>query len=133
MFGAYALRGDDPIFEIIPRGSYQIYRLTQNPVLHSYESRHHEFNRLYKLLGESPEPMVLFDFEQCLAIDSILVSILVDLTYRCRDLDGNAVITNISQELMQMVDSLMQLQPNHKRAKWTLYPNIPAAEMHLPW
>jgi len=133
MSGVYAFSGDDPIFDVTNGEDYFVFRLVGNPIKHSYESKHHEYNRLYKLLGESHEPQLLFDFSSCCVMDSITIGILIDLTHRCRDLGGNAVAAAVADDLQQSFVNLMLLQPNNRRAMWELYPSVEDAVADHPW
>ncbi len=133
MAGTYLFRGDDPIFNVTDEEGYLILRIAERPIDHNYESKQHEYNRLYRTLYTRKNPCVLFDLGQCTMMDSITIGILVKLTTLCRQRAGNAVVAAVAPSVQQSFENLMLLQADKQRATWTMYDTVAQAKAAFPW
>jgi len=133
MSNIYSILGDDPIFIQQDRKECLVLELVADSTSHSYESKQHEYNRIYKMLSEAEKPFLLFEFSQARVLDPIMLGILIELTNRSRALGGNAALSGLTAELDRSLARLMRLQPIHKRASWEIYPELEAAIAAIPW
>ncbi|MCG6157438.1 STAS domain-containing protein [Rubinisphaera margarita] len=133
MAGTYLFRGDDPIFEITDESGYLILHISERPVDHNYESKQHEYNRLYRTLYMRDNPCVLFDLSRCVVMDSITIGILVKLTTLCRQRRGTAVVACVAPNIQESFESLMLLQADKQRATWRMFDTVSEAKAAFPW
>jgi len=122
MTGVYSVRGDEPIFVVEQVSEVFVLQLVANPAAANYRSKQFEYNRLMKVLTESETKHLLFDFRVCQKLDSVSMGIVIALTLRIRELDGNAAICCCSDELSIIVARLNATEPLGQRAEWTHYP-----------
>ena len=133
MSNIYSILGDDPIFILKDRKECLVLELVADSTGHSYESKQHEYNRIYRLLSEAEKPLLLFECSQARVLDPILLGIMIELTNRSRALGGNACLSGLTPELDRSLSRLMRLQPINKRASWEIYPELETAISALPW
>lgn len=115
------MQGDEPIFAIESVGDILILQMVPDPTVSNYVSRQHEYNRLYKQVGDTAGTHVLFDLTGCFMLDSVTIGIMVSLTNRCRQDDGDSILVGISTDIHEMLGRLMLLQPDKKRAMWQTF------------
>ena len=133
MTDRYALRGDEPVFSVEQVDDNLILTMIPDIRSSSYQSRQHEYNRLYRTLGEDGVRYVTFDLTHCILLDSVMVGVLVNLTQRIRNRDGNAILVGMSANIREMLERLMLLQPDNKRAMWPTYATRQEADAAYPW
>jgi len=119
------------LFEVERMEQVTLLRIAPHPFTQRYDDIHHQYNGVMKLMEDHAPPYLAIDFGQCKYIDSILVGTLVQLTHRARELDGNAVLLHLSDQIEEVLRSLMMLES--KNALWLKYDNLEAAIKDLPW
>ena len=121
MSGLNGVQGDRPIFEVEIVGNVRILRVVPDPTVSNYRSRQYEYNRIYKQLDDDPGKHMLVDLTGCVMLDSVTIGILVSLTGRTRQHEGEAILVGVSPDIQEMLARLMLLQPDNKRAMWQTY------------
>jgi hypothetical protein len=96
----------------------------------AYASLQHEYNTVFALLGESVNSL-LFDMVDAPPLDSVVLGMLVGLTHRIRDLNGDAAMCGLSVNAIESLQSLMLLQDKAKRARWHQFPDRNSALLGL--
>jgi anti-anti-sigma regulatory factor len=81
-----------------------------------YAALQHEYNRAFRQLGGVSS--LLFDMSQSPRLESVVVEMMVALTHRIRDVDGDAVMCCLDSKSAVSLQSLMMLQPRNKTARW---------------
>lgn len=122
MTGVYAVRGDEPIFVLEKLSDVLVLKLVEDPALSNYRSKQFEYNRLMKLVGEPGTAALLFDFGDCVNIDSVTMGIVIGLTLRMNESGGQSAMCRCSDELKVAVARLNVSAPFGKCAAWTHYP-----------
>lgn len=122
MVSLHASRGDEPIFHHEIHGKTLVLTIVEDPRCANYGSRQHEYNRIYRDLGEATGTHLLFDLHRCRILDSVTIGILVSLTSLCRSGGGNSAISGISEDVTGMLARLMLLQPDNRRTMWQTFP-----------
>lgn len=107
--------------------------MVEDPTVENQTSKQYEYNSIHRRIGEEDVHSLLVDFSRCRVIDVVLVEMLVALTHRIRDKDGNAVGVGLSNQLAEIVGRLMALQPQGKRAMWANFPTRESAFAAWPW
>jgi len=133
MSDLYALRGDEPVFSVEQVGDIVILTMVADVKSSSYQSMQHEYNRLYGVLGQDQVQYAAFDLTNCVILDSVMVGVLVNLTHRIRDRGGNAILIGMSDHVREVLERLMLLQADNKRAMWTTYATRQEAYEAYPW
>lgn len=124
MTGVYAARGDEPIFVEEQVSDVLILKLIANPARSNYRSKQFEYNRLMRKIGEPDVEHLLFDFADCLNIDSVTVGIVTAMTLHLRQNGGQTVaMCNCDPELRQTITRLVNLEPSNRRTTWPHFPN----------
>ncbi|MFN3159866.1 MAG: STAS domain-containing protein [Rubinisphaera brasiliensis] len=119
------------LFDVERRDNITILHLAPHPFTQRYESIHHEYNVVMKQMEDLSPPYLVFDFSDCRYIDSIMVGTMAQLTRRARTLNGNAVLVHVSNQIEEMLRSLMMLES--RKAAWQKYPSLEDAIADLPW
>lgn len=123
MSGVYSVRGDEPVFVVEQVSGVLILTLIADPAAANYRSKQFEYNRLMKAVSEPEITGLLFDFQICEKLDSVSMGIVIALTLRIRDLDGNAAICGCTDEIAQTVARLNATEPMGRRSEWTHFPS----------
>ena len=121
MSGLNAIQGDSPIFGVEVVDNVFVLKIVSDPTLVNYVSRQHEYNRLYKQFDDATGNHLLFDLSDCIMLDSVTIGIMVSLTRRVRENEGDAIIVAVVPNLNKMLARLMLLQPDNKQATWQTY------------
>ena len=122
MTGVYAVRGDEPIFVVQKVSGVLILKLIADPAASNYRSKQFEYNRMMKLVGEPETSHLLFDFSDCVTVDSVTVGILIALTLRQREFGGQTAMCSCADQIKASVARLNALEPFGRRAAWPHYP-----------
>lgn len=122
MTGVYAVRGDEPIFNVEQVSEVLVLSLVADTAAANYRSKQFEYNRMMKEVGEPTTGHLLFDFRECRKLDSVSMGIVIALTLRMRELGGNAAICCCTGEISQSVAHLNAIEPMGQRTEWTQYP-----------
>jgi hypothetical protein len=133
MSGQLYRAGDEPVFQQQRTGNVLGLSLVENPGDVRYRSLQHEYNCIYRDLLDSGVEHLLFDLSRCRQMDTVIVGMLVAFTHRVRSRDGNAVLVGVTPEVSDMIQRLMLLQPDFKRASWMSFPTQETALAALPW
>jgi anti-anti-sigma regulatory factor len=123
MTGVYAVRGDEPIFVVEKLSDVLIFRLIADPALSNYRSKQFEYNRMMKMLGEPDVNHLLFDFAECVNVDSVTMGIVIALTLRLGESGGGVAMCCCKDEVREAVTCLNAQEPFGRRAAWTHYPS----------
>lgn len=123
MTGVYAARGDEPIFVEERLPGILILRLIADPTASNYRSKQFEYNRLMHEIGQPDVHHLLFDFCDCLMIDSVTVGIVTSMTLHLSQSGGQTAMCSCAPELRQTITRLVSLEPSNKRASWQHFPN----------
>ena len=122
MTGVYAVRGDEPIFVVEELSDVLILKLVADPALSNYRSKQFEYNRMMKIVGEPDVNHLLFDFVDCVNVDSVTMGIVIALTLRLEESGGGSAMCCCGGELKELVARLNAQEPFGRRATWIHYP-----------
>ncbi|MCA9063176.1 MAG: STAS domain-containing protein [Planctomycetaceae bacterium] len=85
------------------------------------------YNDAYRLLGEPTIRHLLVDFSRLSYFGSTFVGILVRLARKVRTDGGEAVLCNLTENMQEMMRTLMLLENTKTDFYWVAYPNRQAA------
>lgn len=123
MAGVYSVRGDEPIFVVEKLSGVLVLQLIVDPSTSNYHSKQFEYNRMMKTLGESGTKHLLFDFCDCVNVDSVTLGILVSLTRHLEESGGRTAMCSCARKLRRSMDRLMSLEPPVRHVLWSHYPS----------
>ena len=123
MSGVYSVRGDEPIFIVEKLSGVLVLKLIADPSASNYHSKQFEYNRMMKSLSDPETTRLLFDFRDCITIDSVTLGILVSLTQHLDESDGQTAMCNCSLKLRKLMSRLMSLEPVGRQMTWSHYPS----------
>ncbi|NQV24639.1 MAG: STAS domain-containing protein [Rhodopirellula sp.] len=121
MAGLYSVRGDEPIFVVEKLSGVLILKLIADPATSNYHSKQFEYNRMMKAVSEPEVQQLLFDFGDCVNVDSVTVGILTSLAVHLNEFGGRTAMCNCSQDLGRLMDRLIKLEPAGKQTTWPHY------------
>ncbi|MGZ0172691.1 MAG: hypothetical protein ACKVHE_24390 [Planctomycetales bacterium] len=122
MTGVYAVRGDEPIFAVERMADVLVLKLIKDPALSNYRSKQFEYNRVMKTVGEPETKSLLFDFDDCVNVDSVTMGIVIALTLRLDESGGQSAMCCCDDEVKVMIARLNSSAPFGRSAAWTHYP-----------
>ncbi|MGB4709436.1 MAG: STAS domain-containing protein [Fuerstiella sp.] len=108
---------------VIPTGSLMEFR--DSDVRNAY-------NETYRLLNEPDVMHLLVDFSQLNYFASTFVGMLIRLARKARQGGGQAVLCNLSDNMKQMMKSLMLLENTKTDFYWVAFPSRDEAIAALP-
>ena len=123
MAGVYFVRGDEPIFVVEKLSGVLVLQLIADPGTSNYHSKQFEYNRMMKTLREPGVKHLLFDFCDCVNVDSVTLGILVSLTLHLDASGGRTAMCGCDQKLRRSMARLMSLEPPGRRVLWPHFPS----------
>lgn len=85
------------------------------------------YNETYRLLMDGSVRHLIFDFEQMDYFGSTFVGIMIRLARKTRQSGGEAVLCNVSDDMLSMLKQLMLLENTATDFFWHKSENRPAA------
>lgn len=122
MTGVYSARGDEPVFVASRLSGVLTLRLIADPAMANYRSKQFEYNRIMRELGKPDVRGLLFDFCDCVNVDSVTFGVLVSMTIHLAQTGGTTAVCKCRSEIRELLDSLMSLEPASRRVTWMHYP-----------
>jgi anti-anti-sigma regulatory factor len=121
MTGVYSIRGDEPIFVVEKVANVLVLKLIADPAASNYHSKQFEYNRMMKTVSEPEVQQLLFDFGDCVNVDSVNVGILTSLAGHLNEFGGRTAMCNCSQKVRRLIARLIKLEPAGKQTVWPHY------------
>ncbi|MCA8987384.1 MAG: hypothetical protein KDA78_07075 [Planctomycetaceae bacterium] len=124
MSSVYYLKGDEPVFDLLSSGNYNVLRVAADPGSHNYDSRRFEYNRLFQQIGVSIPSYLIFELSQCRNMEPVTLRMMADLTLRARQCHGDACLVSCSPELEERIAQVSELLPSSRRFLWSGYQTL---------
>lgn len=77
-----------------------------------YESFHHEYNELQRMISEKGIANLVVDFAQISFFSSTLLGAVIELARRVKRQDGSAVLCGLNDNLQEVFSNMMLLEKN---------------------
>lgn len=117
----------ESLFRVESFQNVMVLHLSRDTANLRYQEKQQEYNQRYRVIEQTPNPLVVFSFDECEMLDSVTVGILVQLTKCARSNGGDAVLSGVNDSLAETLRTLMLLERDGQRAVWTQYSDVSTA------
>ena len=107
-FEVFQVEQEGDVMFVIPQGSEHSFR---------YQTVHHEYNAIYRLLDSSDVKNLVVDFSAVDYLGSVMIGVIIRLSRRVSDGSGKVVLCECSSQMREVLES----QNLHKL--WPIYPS----------